>query len=44
MQVTPEDVLCALREGMEYYLDAYREPDFMEDEALYDSLPLDEAR
>ena len=37
-----EEVLGALRDGMEYYLESYTEPDFMEDDTLYDSLPLDE--
>ena len=43
-QVTPEDVFGALREGLEYYLESYSDPDFVEDEAMYDSLPLDEVR
>ncbi len=37
-------MLGALREGMEYYIDSFSDPDFMEDESLYDSLPLDEVR
>lgn len=41
-QVAPDDVMSALKDGLEYYLDSYSDPDFMEDESLYDSLPLDE--
>ena len=42
--MTPDEVLCALRDGMEYYLASFSDPDFQEDTSLYDTLPLDEVR
>lgn len=36
--------MSCLKEGLEYYLDSYSDPDFVEDESLYDSLPLGEVR
>jgi CCR4-NOT transcriptional regulation complex NOT5 subunit len=42
--VEPEEVDEALREGIEYYLSSASDPDFYDDDALYDTLPLDVVR
>ncbi|KAL4448046.1 hypothetical protein ABPG75_005265 [Micractinium tetrahymenae] len=41
-QVTPDEVEGALHEGLEYYLSASTEADFVADDSMYDSLPLRE--
>lgn len=41
-QVTAEEVESALKDSMEYYLESCTDPDFVEDEMMFDALPLDE--
>ena len=40
-QVTPDEVESALKESLEYYIEAFAEDGFMEDEAMWEALPLE---